>query len=93
MLRKKEEEKKHAKSPVELTPNRRHNSKQNPGFHRNLLKITAMIKSTRIVMMEIVITRFVAMLFIINILCFDTAGVGLHYLRAIPLKVLTLRST
>lgn len=75
MLRKKEEEKKHAKSPVELTPNRRHNSKQNPGFHRNLLKITAMIKSTRIVMMEIVITRFVAML------------------RAIPLKVLTLRST
>lgn len=45
------------------------------------------------VMMEIVITRFVAMLFTINILCFDIAGIRLHYLRAIPLKVLTLRST
>lgn len=79
---------------LQATPNARTVS-----TYLNLLTTTATISSTRTVIIEIVIIRFVAILSqsiskVSNVNA-NTAdwGIGRHYLRAIPLNVFTLLST
>lgn len=62
--------------------------------HLNLLTMTAIIKSTKTVIMATVIILFVAILVALSVSfpksCFCEVQ---HYLRAIPLSVFTLLST
>ena len=75
---------------------RNRNSRHSACSYLNLLTMTATIKMTKTVMMEIVITRFVAILGILVSSWFLRKGGSnqrAQYLRAIPLNVLTLLST